>query len=88
MARTYSISGWVRPMGKRAKQVFNYPKQRLFLSMMLPTASKEWQHNLSNLPVGSNGTVNRLKALHLSKAEQNALAKMVKSFFADYRGKR
>jgi hypothetical protein len=31
--------------------------------------------------------VNRLKALHLSKAEQNALAKMAKSFFADYRGK-
>jgi hypothetical protein len=24
----------------------------------------------------------------LSKAEQNALAKMAKSFFADYRGKR
>ena len=25
---------------------------------------------------------------NLSKAEQNALAKMAKSFFADYRGKR
>jgi hypothetical protein len=34
--------------------------------MMLPTASKERQHNLSNLRVGSNGTVNRLKALHLT----------------------
>jgi hypothetical protein len=48
--------------------------------MMLPTASKVWRHDLSNLRAG---TVNRLKTLHLSKAEQSALAK---SFFADYRG--